>query len=93
MPNRSESIRRPTQSASELLDLYDELTALNAGNAFVMQSLAAALTTNHGLDERAATGAVFCAEWLNDRAVALEDRLRGILARRRGPGKVRGTAE
>ena len=38
--------------ANELLKLYDELTALNACSAFVMQALAAALVNGGGLDER-----------------------------------------
>jgi hypothetical protein len=83
MPSRSEPAKRK-QKTSEFLDLYDELTAPNTCNAFVMQALAAALTTGTGLDERAATGAVFCAQWLNDRTVELEKRLGRILLRVRG---------
>lgn len=67
-------------SARELLRLYDELTALHAANAFVMQALAAAQVYGGGLDERSATGAVFCAQWLNDRAVELERRLKGVVS-------------
>ena len=58
--------------ARELLALYDELTALNACSAFVMQALAAALAGGGGLDERSATGAVFCAQWVSDRTVEIE---------------------
>lgn len=79
MPHRRGPAKRPKKSAGEFLDLYDELTALNACNAFVMQALAAALTTGNGLDERSATGAVFCAQCLNDRTVELEKRLGKIL--------------
>ncbi len=81
MPSRNEPAKRQKQGAIELLELYDELTALNACNSFVMQALAAALTTGNGLDERSATGAVFCAQWLNDRTVELEKRLNNILSR------------
>jgi hypothetical protein len=66
--------------ARELLKLYDELTALHAASAFVMQALAAAQVYGGGLDERSATGAVFCAQWLNDRTVELERRLKHIVS-------------
>ena len=79
MPGRNRPTKRQEQRTRELLDFYDELTALNACNAFVMQALAAALTTGNGLDERSATGAVFCAQWLNDRTVELEKQLKKIL--------------
>jgi len=60
--------------------MYDELTALNACNAFVMQALAAALVNGGGLDERSATGAVFCTQWLNDRTAELERQLKHIVS-------------
>ena len=66
--------------ARELLKLYDELTALHACNAFVMQALATALVNGGGLDERAATGAVFCVQWLNDRTAELERQLKHIVS-------------
>jgi hypothetical protein len=66
--------------ARELLKLYDELTALHACSAFVMQALAAALVNGGGLDERSATGAVFCAQWLNDRTAELERQLKNIVS-------------
>ena len=66
--------------ARELLKLYDELTALNACSAFVMQALTAALVNGGGLDERSATGAVFCAQWLNDRTAELERQLKNIVS-------------
>lgn len=67
--------------ASELLDLYDELTAINAASAFVMQALVAAFIRGEGLDERSATGAVFCAQWINERTVEMEQQLKDIVAR------------
>jgi hypothetical protein len=66
--------------ARELLKLYDELTALNTCSAFVMHALAAALANGGGLDERLATGAVFCAQWLNDRTAELEQQLKHIVS-------------
>ena len=87
MPRRNEPAKRQKQGAIELLDLYDELTALNACNAFVIQALAAALTTGSGLDERSATGAVFCAQWLNDRTVELEKQLKKILLQVQGSAR------
>ena len=66
--------------ARELLKLYDELTALHACSAFVMQAMAAALVSGGGLDERSATGAVFCAQWLNDRTAELERQLKNIVS-------------
>ena len=62
----------------ELLEFYDDLTALHAGNGFVLQALTAALANGGGLDERTATGAMFCAQWLNDRSVELQKRLKKI---------------
>ena len=67
--------------ANDLLKLYDELTALNACSAFVMQALAAALVNGGGLDERSATGGVFCAQWLNERTAEMEQQLKDIVAR------------
>ncbi len=66
--------------ARELLKLYDELTALHACSAFVMQALAAVLANGGGLDERSATGAVFCTQWLNDRTAELEQQLKNIVS-------------
>jgi hypothetical protein len=71
--------------ARELLEFYDELTALNACSAFVMQALAAALANGGGLDERSTTGAVFCAQWLNDRTAELEQQLKKILSHAQAP--------
>lgn len=61
--------RKPSHLERELLDFYDEFTAQNARVLFIIQALAAALPNGSGLDERAATGAVFCAQWLNDRTM------------------------
>ena len=66
--------------AHELLKLYDELTALNACNAFVTQALAAALLNGGALDERPATGGVLCAQWLNERTAVLEQQLKNIVS-------------
>lgn len=81
MPSSAKTVdKRTNLPAPELLRLYDELTALHAGSAFVMQALAAALVNGGGLDERSATGAVFCAQWLNDRTAELERRLKNIVS-------------
>ncbi|MCK7583405.1 MAG: hypothetical protein MZV65_52950 [Chromatiales bacterium] len=74
-----------------MLRLYDKLTALHAANAFVMQALAAAQVYGGGLDERSATGAVFCTRWLSDRAVELERRLKGVVSQACGAGVVGGS--
>lgn len=65
----------------DLLEFYDELSAVNACNAFITQALAAALVKGEGLDERSATGAVFCVQWLNDRSAELEQQVKKIQAR------------
>ncbi len=81
MPSPERKVDNQTDlPARELLQLYDELTALNAASAFVMQALAAALTHGDGLDERSATGAVFCAQWLSDRTVELERQLKHLVS-------------
>lgn len=64
--------------AHELLKFYDDLTAHHACNGFVLQALAAALADSEGTDERAATGAIFCTQWLNDQSAELEQRLKKI---------------
>lgn len=79
MPNPESNADSQTNlPARELLKLYDELTALNASSAFVMQALAAALV-NGGLDERSATGGVFCAQCLIERTAELERQLKHIV--------------
>ena len=80
MSGFGELAAQPPPLARELLQFYDELTALHAGNAFVMQALASALVKGECLDERSATGAVFCAQWLNDRTVELEQQIKNILS-------------
>jgi len=81
MPTPEKTVGSQTDfPARELLKMYDELTALNACNAFVMQALAAALVNGGGLDERSATGAVFCTQWLNDRTAELEQQLKNIVS-------------
>ena len=82
MPSPEKNVdSRADLPARELLKLYDELTALNACSAFVMQALAAALVNGGGLDERSATGGVFCTQWLNERTVEMEQQLKGIVSR------------
>lgn len=81
MSGFSELATQQQRLGRELLQLYDELTALNACNAFVMQSLASTLVRGEGLDERSATGAVFCVQWLNDCTTELEQRLKQILSK------------
>jgi hypothetical protein len=81
MPSSAEPTENRTDlPARELLKLYDELTALHAASAFVMQALAAAQVYGGGLDERSATGAVFCTQWLNDRTAELERQLKHIVS-------------
>jgi len=76
---------QPRSLARELLEYYDDVTAHNAYSAFVMQALASALANGDGLDERSATGAVFCAQWLNDRTAELEQQLKKLLAHAQHP--------
>ena len=85
MPSPERNVDSQTDlPAHELLKLYDELTSLHAGSAFVMQALAMALVNGGGLDERSATGAVFCAQWLNDRTAELERQLKNIVSQAYG---------
>ena len=85
MPNLKRNPASQTNlPARELLKLYDELTELNACSAFVMQALATALVKGDGLDERSATGGVFCAQWLNERTAEMEQRLKDIVGRAYG---------
>jgi hypothetical protein len=67
-----------TSPAGELLEFRDELSALNACNAFVLRALTDAMLRGEGMDSRSATGAAFCVQWLDDRAVDLERRLKNI---------------
>jgi hypothetical protein len=81
MPGLGELAAQQEWLARELLQFYDELTALHACNAFVTQALASTLAKGEGLDERSATGAVFCAQWLNDRTAEQEQKLKNILSK------------
>ena len=78
MSGLNKSVALPHSLARDLLEFYDKLTALNACSAFITQALAAALVKGDGLDERSATGAVFCVQWLNDRSVELEQQIKKI---------------
>lgn len=73
-----------------MLQFYDELTALHSCSAFVTQALATTLVKGEGLDERSATGGVFCAQWLSDGSVELEKKLKNILIKAREPTKTKG---
>ena len=83
--------------AHELLKFYDDLTAHHACNGFVLQALATALANGDGVDERTATGAIFCTQWLNEQSVELEQRLKKIqiharvATKRRKPGQTERT--
>ena len=85
MPKPKEATRRKGGSslAHELLEFRDELDDLNACNAFVVQALAGAVAGGERLGRRAATGAMVCAQWLDDRAAELERCLRKIHRRAR----------
>lgn len=92
MSGPEKAVDSQTESpVSELLKLYDELTALNACSAFVMQALATPLVNGNGLDERSATGGVFCTQWLNERAAEMEQQLKGIVARAHASATVPGS--
>ena len=92
MPSSAKTVdKRTNLPAPELLRLYDELTALHAASAFVMQALAAALINGGGLDDRSATGAVFCAQWLNDRTAELERQLKNIVSQAYGSTTAAGS--
>lgn len=82
MPKPQERAGKKTNSlARELLDLRDELGALNACSAFVMQALSDALLSREGMGRRSAVGAALCVQWLGDRAVELERRLKSLQER------------
>ncbi len=81
MSGRNEFAAQQQQLARELLQFYDELTELQACNAFVLQALASTLVKGEGLDERSAMGAMFCAQWLNDRTAEMEQKLNRILSK------------
>lgn len=81
MSGFSELAEQQQWFSRELLQFYDDLTALHACNAFIMQALASTIVKGEGLDERSATGAMFCAQWLNDCTADLEQRLKYILSK------------
>ena len=84
MPMPREIVQNPMGSlARELLVFHDDLTAFHACNAFMLQALATALANGSGVDERTATGAMFCAQWLNDQSAELDQRLKKIRAHTR----------
>ena len=61
----------------ELVDQVDGyLLAVDVGHG-----LATALIDGAGLDERSATGGVFCTQWLNERTVEMEQQLKDIVSR------------
>ena len=65
----------------ELLDFYDDLTAVNAGMAFVLQAFAIAMQSGEPTDHRTASGATFCVDLLNKRTLELEQQMAGIRSR------------
>lgn len=87
---------RPTNTGNakkklsgELLDFNDNLTAVNSGVAFVLQACAAVLQTGEPTNHRAAAGAVFCVELLNERTLVLEQQMADIRNRATGTGNSR----
>jgi hypothetical protein len=79
MPKRATTAKRAEINLSgELLDFHDDLTALNTGVAFVLQAFATALQTGEPIDRRAASGAVFFVELLNQRTLMLEKMMADI---------------
>lgn len=67
--------------AAELLQLYDDLTAVNASTAFVLHALSSALEDHALPSSRATVGGVFCVQWLNDRMQEIEKQLLEIRKR------------
>jgi hypothetical protein len=83
MPKLRKAIDRSQDSlARELLDFHDDFAALNRYVVFVLHALASALADGDGLGEHPAVGAMFCAQWVDDRAQDLERRLKKIRRRR-----------
>lgn len=79
MPKSRIKPNRPSDLlAKELLQLYDDLTALNACTAFVLGALARALVREDGANNRSTEGATFCVQWLGDRTIEIERRLKEI---------------
>lgn len=84
---RKRSQEKVNSVARDLLEFRDELNALSACNAFVQEALAGAMEGGQGMSSRAATGAMFCAQWLDDRAIELERRLKNIQDRVRADAR------
>ncbi len=78
MPKSQSAGKKVDSLAGELLELRDELSVLNACNAFVLRALSDALLSREGMGRRSAVGAALCVQWLDDRAVELERRLKSI---------------
>lgn len=77
------AIAKPRRTLeNDLLDFYDDLTALYASISFVLESLAAAIQNTDSSSVRAATGAVFCVEWLNTRMEEVDNRLKEFRSQR-----------
>ena len=74
--------RKPTDSgrdfARELLEFYDQFSELNACCAFVLQAAVRIVEDGEVTDRRSAVGAIYCAQWLQDRMAELERKLRKI---------------
>lgn len=79
--NTAKSKKSGKPLAAELLQLYDDLTAVNASTAFVLHALSSALEDHALPSSRATVGGVFCVQWLNDRMQVLEKQLRDIRKR------------
>jgi hypothetical protein len=79
MPKPHQTADNPVDALSrDLLNFYDELTAVHASIAFVMQALASSTESGEPANNRSAMGATFCVEWLNDRTIELEQALKKI---------------
>lgn len=79
MPKSQAKPDRPSDLlARELLQLYDDLTMLNACTAFVLEALAEALVRGDRAGSRSTEGAMFCTQWLSERTIEIERRLKGI---------------
>jgi hypothetical protein len=64
--------------ARELLEFYDQFSELNACCAFVLQAAVRIVEDGEITDRRSAAGAIYCAQWLEDRMAELERNLRKI---------------
>jgi hypothetical protein len=76
-PNNQDS-RKGKDFARELLEFYDQFSELNACCAFVLQAAVRIVDDGEITDRRSATGAIYCAQWLEDRMAELEQNLRRI---------------